>query len=168
MNINKLFNNIVDTVWDIEKNLKSTNNTGIFFAPELYTAFYIGINILKDKNKIFGNLKVEWQRETSLGNGSISDIIFKSDESYTIIELKIRDNIHSYKTDIAKLQSLGKKGRKFFCVIVDSFSSTNDNRLIELEKDTETIFRVGRFAFPTWNNRYKQKVFCILNLYSIK
>jgi len=164
----QLFNSIKETVLNIDKDLKLTNNTGIYFAPELYISFCIGKDILKKQQDIFNVPNVEWLREINLGNGGPTDVIFKVGDKYSIIELKIRDNVHSYKADVEKLKRLKLNAEKFFCVLVDSFTNTNDNRLRELENCFgNTISNVGYFAFPTWNNLYKKQFFCILNLYLI-
>lgn len=168
MNRINLFNSIKDTVLKIETELKQTNNTGVYFAPELYITFCIGKDILQNQQSVFNTTNVEWLREINLGNGGPTDIIFKIGDKYTIIELKIRDNIHSYKTDIEKLKRLKLNAQKFFCVLLDSFTVANDSRLIELENQySDTISKIGHFAFPTWNNFYKKQIFCNLNLYSI-
>ena len=164
----RLFNSIKDTVFSIDKDLNQTNNTGIYFAPELYISFCIGKDILKRQEEIFNTTNVEWLREINLGNGGPTDIIFKVDNKYSIIELKIRDNIHSYKSDVDKLKRLKLNANKFFCVLVDTFTDTTDKRLINLENDYgNNIVKVGGVSFQTWNNLYKKNVFCILNLYSI-
>ena len=168
MNSVHLFDSIKDTVLNIDADLKLTNNMGIYFAPELYIAFCIGKDIIKNQKPIFNATNAEWLRETNLGNGGLTDIIFRVNDMYSIIELKIRDTVHSYKADIEKLKRLKLNAQKFFCVLVDSFEMTNDNRLIELEKEnSDTILKVGHFAFPTWNNYYKKQIFCLINLYSI-
>ena len=168
MNTLNLFNSIKNTVLKIEKELKQTNNTGIYFAPELYITFCIGKDIKQNQQSVFNTTNVEWSREINLGNGGPTDLIFKIGSKYTVIELKIRDNIHSYKRDIEKLKRLNLNAEKFFCVLLDSFTPTNDGRLNELEKEyPNTILRVGHHPFQTLDDRYRKQIFCNLNLYLI-
>lgn len=165
---NLLFNSIKETVVNIDKELKEINETGIFFAPELYISFCIGKEIMQNRLTIFNSTNVKWERESNLGNGGPSDIIFKIDHNCTIvIELKIRDKINSYKRDIEKLKRCEYHGYKFFCVLADSFKPTKDNRLIELENFYQrSILKIDHHAFSTWSI-YKKQTFCCLNLYLI-
>jgi hypothetical protein len=168
-NTAKIFETIKTTVKTICDDLKDTNGTGIYFSPELYVAFCIGKEIARKKQTIFGAENVEWLREINLGNGGPSDIAFKTADTYTVIELKLRDNVHSYKADIEKLKKLPETTTKLFCVLLDSFSAENDERLKALETDyKEEINRIGHFSFPTWNNWYKKQIFCNVNLYQVK
>ena len=168
MNSFNLFNSIKETVLKIDIELKQINNTGVYFAPELYITFCIGKDILQNQQSVFNTTNVEWLREINLGNGGPTDIIFKIGDKYTIIELKIGDNIHSYKRDVEKLKRLSINAEKFFCVLLDSFTDTNDNRLIELESQYGNIIsKIAHYQFPTWNKFYKKQIFCNINLYLI-
>jgi hypothetical protein len=144
-----------------------TKEKGIFFAPELYISFCIGKDITKSCYNIF-DTSVEWLRETNFGNGGPTDIIFKTADTYVLIELKLRDTIEAYKADIEKLRRLNIASEKFFCVLLDSFTPSNDDRLNKLEKEySNNLILIGHHVFPTWNNWYKKQIFCNLNLYSI-
>lgn len=168
MNSLELFNTIKRTVLTIEDELFQMDEKGIYFAPELYVAFSIGKDVFQNREYIFGTNSVKWLRETDLGNGGPSDIIFEVDRTNTVIELKLRDNIYAYKADIEKLKRLPENTCKFFCVLLDSFSENNDARLINLELEYQNqIKRIGHHAFPTWNDWYAKKIFCNINLYQI-
>ena len=169
MNSQTLFESIKKTVLEIEAELRNDYGFGIYFAPELYVAFCIGKKIFKQQQEIFGTDKIKWLRETCIGSGGPSDIIFKSDDVDTVIELKLRSDIYHYKADIEKLKMLPLYGNKFFCVLLDSFSEENDGRLKRLEEEyAHQIHSVGHFAFLTWNDWYSEQIFCNLNLYEIK
>lgn len=168
MNNEILFEIIKTSIRDIDREINQTNGTGIYFAPELYVAFSIGQNIFKQRKNIFNSLNVLWSREINLGKKGISDIVFKHIDSYTVIEIKLRNTIDSYRADIAKLKLLKDNFNKYFCVLADSFSSISDERLISLENEyTDDITLIGREIFETWNNWYKGQIYCHLNLYSI-
>ncbi len=163
-----LFRLIQNTIEKIDKELKDSNGTGVYFSPELYVAFCIGREISKNRNEIFQQDEIEWIREIDLGNGGPSDIVFKCEELLIVIELKLRGTYNSYKADIEKLRRLKGKYRKYFCVLLDSFTEQNDGRLIKIENEyANGIERVGHYAFPTWNNWYQRQVYCNLNLYEI-
>lgn len=170
LNSLNLFNNIKGTILKIDKELKEINNTGIYFAPELYISFCIGKDIFQKRQSIFNTTNVKWSREIKLSNGGITDIVFEIEDKQrqTIIEVKIRDDIHSYIRDIEKLKDLKIIGEKFFCVLVDTSPPKNDGRLTELDKYCDTISRIDGFSFPTWNDRYESQIFCNLNLYLVK
>ena len=168
LNTSNLFNNIKKTVLKIEEELLHINKTGVFFAPELYIAFCVGKDIMQNQQQIFNTTNVKWCREIDLNNGGITDIMFEIGNKQIVIEVKIRDDIHSYKRDIEKLNRLKTNSQKFFCVLLDSFAETNDKRLIELENFYgNSISKIGQHAFPTWDVIYKKQIFCNLNLYLI-
>lgn len=164
----ELFETVKSTINEIENNLHESNKTGVFFSPELYVAFCIGKDIAKRRELIFGTTNIEWQREIDLGNGGPSDIIFKNNENYTVIELKLRGTYDSYKADIEKLKRLKIPSKKYFCVLLDSFTKNNDVRLLKLEQEyKDRLTKIGHYSFPTWNNWYQRQIYCNLNLYRI-
>lgn len=170
MTDSKLFDTIKDSILQIELSLKDFSNKGVYFAPELHLAFCIGQKIMENRTQIFGDERVEWLREINLGNGGPSDIIFKylDTNKYKVIELKLRDNYDAYRKDIIKLLKLPENYSKYFCVLLDSFSTTNDERLIRLESEFKgNIECIGHFSFPTWNNWYEKGIHCNINLYSV-
>jgi hypothetical protein len=164
-----LFSIIKKTIDDINKDLCETNDTGIYFAPELYVAFRLGQEIMRSRFKVFGTENVEWLREINLGNGGPSDIVFNThDGMYIVIELKLRNNYDAYKADIEKLKKLPDNYCKYFCVLLDSFSDSTDDRLIKLKKHYGDSLRgLGHHSFKTWNNWYSKQIFCHLKLYRI-
>ena len=163
-----LFETVKSTINEIESNLKESNDTGIYFTPELYVAFCIGKDIAKHRVSIFGTNDIEWQREIDLGNGGPSDIIFRNKEQLTVIELKLRGTYDSYKADIEKLKRLKISSDKYFCVLLDSFTANNDERLLKLEQEfKEQLNKIGHYSFPTWNNWYQRQIYCNLNLYQL-
>ena len=163
-----LFKTIQTTIRQIDEELKESNGTGIYFSPELFVAFCLGREISKNRGEIFPSDKVEWLREINLGNGGPSDIVFKNEGLFTVIELKLRGTYDSYKADIEKLKRLKDGHRKYFCVLLDSFTEQNDDRLIKIENEyLRGINKVGHISFPTWNNWYQRQIYCNLNLYEI-
>lgn len=162
-----LFQTVKTTILTIDTELKSTNEKGIFFAPELYTAFCIGRDIYKDRLNIFGTHDIEWLREFNLGNGGPSDIVFKNTNYHVVLELKLRNTGYSYQADIEKLKKLPVTDEKFICVLIDKIPDKYDGRLDYLKSIYENeIVNVGHYSFPTWNNRYP-KIDCHLNLYKL-
>lgn len=146
MNSKTLFDTIKSAIIEIETELIQLNGTGIYFAPEQYIAFCIGKAILKNKNSIFGSDTVEWVRENNLGEkgqdtGStgITDIAFRVSDRTIAIELKLRGTLGKYKADIEKLSKLPDNIDKYFCVLLDSFSENNDERVFKLQQDRKSV-----------------------------
>lgn len=165
----QFFETIKKEVLSIDSDLNSINKTGIYFAPEHYIAFRLGRAIYLNREIIFGIKEIEWLREIKLGNGGPSDIVFKDTNVISVIELKLRKTYYSYKLDIEKLKRLDGNYNRYFCVLLDSFSENNDDRLRKLELEFKgLLFNIGHHSFKTWNNWYENQIFCNLNLYSIK
>lgn len=163
-----LFNRIKKTIQNIDDELRRSNNTGVYFAPELYTAFCLGRDIFQNRAAIFDLPDLIWLRETTLNNGGPSDIVFKLGNRHVVIELKLRDTGDAYGADINKLKLLSATDEKYFCVLLDSFTDQNDERLLNLEQQNQGHLRkIGHYSFPTWNNWYKNQIYCNLNLYKI-
>lgn len=177
MNINetKLFDTIHDYIKAIDSELMTINNTGIFFAPELFLAFGMGLEIMKQKDLIFNEKNILWEREEDLKNGGPTDIIFRkiqgeNKELVAVMELKLRNNYAAYKADIDKLLRLSNtKCKKYFCVLLDSFTDKNDERLNKLEDEYKgEIIRIKNKSFKTNQNWYKREIYCVLNLYRVE
>ncbi len=175
INENELFESIYDFAADLDKELEDINRKGIFFAPELYVAFGMGKQIMKKKESIFTDAQIEWGREEDLKNGGPTDIIFRNikntdKELLAVVELKLRDNYSAYKADIEKLLRLNDNScKKYFCVLLDSFTTENDKRLIDLESEYQgKITRICNKSFKTNQDWYKKQVYCVLNLYRIE
>jgi Holliday junction resolvase-like predicted endonuclease len=162
-----LFDTIKNTICTIENELKNLDNKGVFFAPELFIAFCIGKDIFISRENIFGTQKIDWLRETYLGNGGPSDIIFKKDETYVVIELKLRSTIDAYKKDVEKLKKLPEAYEKFFCVLIDQIPENIDGRADRLETVYGSqVEKIGHYFFPTWPVTHKN-IDCHLNLYKV-
>jgi len=176
MEINEqiLFEIISENVQKLNCELEIVNETGIFFAPELFIAFLLGKEITKNQELIFNNNNIIWDREIDLGNGGPSDIVLyqlinNERKLGAVFEFKLRDTIDAYKADIEKLLRLERPGlNKYFCVLLDSFTESNDDRLVKLEKEyKENLKRIGQTSFCTKQNWYKSQVYCVLNLYEV-
>ncbi len=166
--LSALFQSIKSTVLTIDTELNTANDTGVFFAPELYIAFCIGRDIYKNRLNIFGTQDIKWLRETNLGNGGLSDISFKTADNHVVIELKLRDTRYAYQADIEKLKMLPATDEKYFCVLVDTIADKYDGRADYLKTKYENeIINVGHHSFPTWDNWYSSEVHCHLNLYKL-
>lgn len=174
VNEQRLFDLIKETVSELNKELEEVNGTGIYFAPELYVAFSIGKEIARRKDEIFRVKNVFWGRERDLKNGGPSDIVFeqkfgKNKKVISVIELKLRDKYDAYKADIEKLIRLDlPECRRYFCVLLDSFTKSNDERLLKLESEySENISRIDQSSFEVNQDWYKKQVYCVLNLYEV-
>jgi hypothetical protein len=167
-NFDKLFNSITNTVKTIDLELKDTNKTGIFFAPELYTAFRIGQDITKNKQHIFGQDDIEWLREQSLGNGGISDIVFEASDRKIVIEVKIKSTGYSYEADFIKLLKLPSSYERYFLALMDSFEDEIDGRPgYVLSKMQENIQGHLEEVIPTGYSSYKKTVNCHIHLFRL-
>ena len=167
-NVDNLFSSITNTVKAIDLELKDTNNTGIFFAPELYTAFRIGQDITKNRKHIFGEQDIKWLREQSLENGGISDIVFEASERKIVFEVKIKSTGYSYEADFTKLLKLPSSYERFFLVLMDSFEDKIDGRPgYLLSKMQENIQIHLEEIIPTGYSSYKRIVNCHIHLFRI-
>jgi hypothetical protein len=169
INSTELFSSIKSTVNVIEDDLKQLNNTGIFFAPELFIAFCIGRDIYKNKTEIFGTGEMKWSRELNLGNVGPSDNCFETKDNTIVIEVKISDTKYSYVSDIIKLKKLtDPKYLKFFCVLIDSLIKKKDTRPEYLiSKKEEQLRWIDEYSFPTAYSRYSSPTECHLILYQV-
>ncbi len=168
----KLFDSIKSVVLKVEADLYGINETGIFFAPELYLAFEIGKALLKEKEAIFGTNDLEWIRERNLGNGGPSDLIFQSKDrkDFVVFEFKIASTFHEYERDIIKLQKLLSNDEityhKFFVALIDHFPNKYDGRIDYLEKSG--LLCLGNKDFEVKHSGYAGNVNCNLVLYEVK
>jgi hypothetical protein len=172
MNNELLFKSIKKSVTKINKKLLTLNNTGVFFAPELYIAFCIGKEIYKNREEIFGRKEVEWVREVApkRGSGPV-DILFKDGNVFLCgIELKVRSVREEYVADVRKLSKLTNIQHRYFCALSDYFIvDEKDKRIEDLKKDCENeIELLEEFRFETWKINFKKKLGCNLVLFSIK
>jgi hypothetical protein len=170
----RLFSLISTTILDLNTGLSKLNGTGVFFAPELYLAFSIGMEIMKQSHEVFKVPDVYWDRERDLKNGGPSDIVFEQktdteNKIISVIELKLRDTYDAYKADIVKLLRLNLPDcKRYFCVLLDSFTQENDDRLRKLESEFPgNIKQIGQNSFKVNQNWYKKQVYCVLNLYEV-
>lgn len=162
-----LFETIKNTIFSIDSELKEVNNTGVFFAPELYIAFCMGRDIYINREVIFEDSNVKWRRETNLGNAGLSDIAFESRNCTVVIELKLIDTWDYYLRDIEKLKRLPSGYEKFFCVLIDKIKD-DDGRLKKFAELSENeVITIGRHDFHTLYSPYKAKTYCDLNLFKV-
>ncbi|KAB7530795.1 hypothetical protein F8C76_04665 [Flagellimonas olearia] len=171
MNYSLLYNTIHKIIEKEDSDLASLTGKGIFYAPELYLAFIVGKEIKREEASIFGH-STEWIRETNFGNGGPTDFAFKAGKRTYAFELKVRDNYHSYASDIEKLNQLDDNYDKFFVALVDSWESKKDldERILSLENQFPgQLNRINDFrSFPTLQDRYKGKVCCTLAVWKIQ
>lgn len=167
----KLFDTIKSVVLQIEAELYEINESGIFFAPELYLAFEIGKSLFKDQTAIFGTKDLKWIRERNLGNGGPSDLIFQSKDGKDVVvfEFKISSTSHGYQRDVIKLQALPKADtinyHKFFVALIDQFPGKFDGRRDYLKNSSQQC--LGEEAFEVHYSAYSGKVNCVLALYQV-
>jgi hypothetical protein len=163
-----LFETIQRTIKAIDLDLSNSCDKGIFFAPELFISFRIGQELIRNRESIFESNRVNWLRETKIVETGLHDVVFELDHTKVVFEVKLRNNIEAYRSDILKLRKLPANHLKYFIVLLDSFTQENDTRLVGLELEfKQTILNMGHSSFPTWNNWYQKQVYCNLNLYQI-
>ena len=92
---------------------------------------------------------------------------FQTDQKL-VMELKLRDTIHEYEKDIVKLISMDNTFHKYFCVLLDSYTQNNDERITKLEKKYENLESIGHHSFYTNDGWYSKDIYCNLNLYKIE
>ena len=164
-----LYQTIFNRLLQEDKELSILTGKGIFYAPELYIAIIIGKEIKKNDKEIFGE-ESKWIRETDLGNGGPSDFVFMTKNNTYVFELKLRDTIHAYSSDVVKLKKLGTGFTKLFLALVDSWQTDqeNDERIVALENKHQDLNRASNFvSFPTNQDRYKGQICCTVGLWEI-
>lgn len=164
INQESLFKTISEIAESLESELYLNYRKGIFFVPELHFAFEVGKAIFEKRNEIFGLEQIEWLRETNLGNGGPSDLVFKVGKEWAVFEFKISDTWKAYEKDIKKLQNLseieGFKGKRYFVALVDAFPGKQDGRMDYL-KNLDMPW-LGRKSIEVNYSRYVQKINCEL------
>ncbi len=161
LNSKLLLQTITKVINHVENELRELNK-GIFFAPELYLAFEVGKALYAERMNVFGKERIEWLRETNLGNGGPSDLIFKIGEEYIVFEFKISSTSYSYEKDIEKLKMLSNlkefKGHRVFVALIDHFPGKGDARIEFLEK--YPFKRINKESMKTYYSRYSGVVDC--------
>ncbi|MGB4773309.1 MAG: hypothetical protein WBP58_17725 [Chitinophagaceae bacterium] len=160
-----LFHTVTMSVAEIENEL-SESGKGIFFAPELYIAFKIGLNIYKNRNKIFNGSEVEWLRETSLIKGTITDIAFLVDGKICVLELKVESTHKNYEADLNKLLSIVDTDERYFIALIDCFLHKTDERLPIIENFPNVVSHY-KATIPTTYRTYKNPVNCEIHMLHI-
>ncbi len=171
MNDKLLYQTILKSLKLEDAELTDLSGQGIFYAPELYVAVVIGKAIKKLDKEIFG-APVKWIRETDFGNGGPTDFAFELGNSNIIaFELKLRQTVQSYKSDIEKLNKLDSSYAKYFIALVDSWEKDKgkDGRIDRLEEEHPEIKRVATFdGFPTAQERYAGEIRCNVCVWRVK
>lgn len=159
----KLFEVISSEVRRIEEELRQYDK-GVFFVPELHLAFEIGKALYRSREEVFGVAAIEWLRETNLGNGGPSDLVFRSGEELVVFEFKIGSTSLAYRKDIEKLQRLSENGTfklyRFFVALIDRFSGKLDARIEYLETIQKQILITN--SFKVGYSGYKGDISCTL------
>lgn len=164
-NKEQLFHAVTMAVAEIENELHEVEK-GIFFAPELYIAFKIGLNIYKKRKNVFNGNKVEWLRETSLTKGTITDIAFLVDGKKCVLELKVKSTDDSYVADLNKLLSIVDTDERYFIALMDCFLHKTDERLPTIENFPNVVSRY-KATLPTTYSTYKNPVNCEIHLLQV-
>ena len=171
MNGSIAYETIYRAIESEDRELTELSKQGIFYTPELYIAIVIGKALKKKENEIFGEITT-WIRETDFKNGGPTDFAFQlENERVLAFELKLRQTIHDYQSDIDKLKKLdSKKYDKYFVALVDSWAKDreNDARIIGLEKNNPELNRIAAFkSFPTAQTRYSGNITCTLAVWNV-
>ena len=169
MNEEKLYTLIYNKLKEEDKEFTNLTREGIFFAPELYVAIVLGRIIKKNEWEIFG-CETSWKREIDLKNGGPTDFVFKCDKETVVFELKLRQTIDAYKSDIEKLNRLSSGFKKYFIALVDTWAKDkeNDERILKLEKEYPKLKRICNFqSFITEQNWYKNQIACTLCIWEV-
>ena len=163
-----LFETTVRSVKGIDQELRSLCDKSIFFAPELYVGFCIGMEVTREAKR--RNILIEWHREVKgQGSGPV-DLLFKVENEIIYLELKLADTYDQYRDDIQKLRSIREaNAKKYFCVLLDSFSEENDDRLIKLENEFSNVILSKKHekGFKAQSERYIRQTYCCINLYEV-
>jgi hypothetical protein len=158
-----------------DSDLKNISNQGIFYMPELAFVYACGKAIMENREHVFGDLKPEWKRETELGNGGPTDLLFECQDGKCIaIEFKLRDTGEAYVRDIEKLLRLNPSEKYFlvFCALVDVFSSKIqiDERIVKVEtypKARVVSLLNPKPHFVTKQHWYKSDTSCVVGFWGL-
>jgi len=116
--LERIGNLIIEKAESEEETLRNLGKN-IFNMPELAFAYQIGKEIYMQREEIFPNSKIEWDRETTLGNNSriIYDLRLKVDNSKDIIiSFKMDTDQNKYVSDVKCLNELNENEfEKIFC-----------------------------------------------------
>ena len=169
----KICSSIADTVSRIDEELKTIDNKGIFFAPELHIAFECGKTITTSGQNIWGQRPYKWNRETKFENYGLADLFFHSDngDKGLIIEFKILQTIEAYISDIEKLKKLdGEKYERFFCAILCFFNHQEGEHINKLSEKYGQEIELLHKTIPceTWPINFKGKIFYSTVIWKIK
>ncbi|WP_036800865.1 hypothetical protein [Photobacterium marinum] len=160
----KIAEAIYQTAIKYDRDLSQEADEGIFFMPELAFVFQCGLEIMRKRNSIFGNSKVEWLREINLGNGGPCDLAFIINDSHKIVlEFKLRNTSTSYLRDIEKLSKLSPVSHtRLFCALIDVFQEQpQDGRLVYLNTHSPTpLKKIFCSSFPTKTSYYQKPISC--------
>jgi hypothetical protein len=162
-----LLNTIVATTEEIEKELNPLGK-GIFFAPESYIAFRLGISIYQNREQIFSTSNVKWIREKSFTKSAITDFAFEVGKEKFIFELKIRSTWHKYIADLQKLQSIDKASTKYFIALVDHLVNRPDGRINNVKSIFSGISNHIYYVLPTSHSPCSNPVNCEIHLFQLK
>ncbi len=169
----KICSSITDTVSRIDNELKTTDNKGIFFAPELHIAFECGKAITISGQSIWGQRPYKWKRETKFENYGLADLVFVCDngDKGLVIEFKILQTIDAYMSDIDKLKRLdGVKFERMFCAILGFFKNQENEHIDKLSEKygQEIELILNTIPRETWSMSYKEKLFYSTAIWRIK
>lgn len=168
----KICSSIADTVSRIDKELKTIDNKGIFFAPELHIAFECGKDITTNGQNIWGQQSYKWKREIKFESYGLADLFFTSDngDKGIVIEFKVLQTIDAYINDIEKLKKLdGEKFERFFCAILGFFKNQEMEHINKLsgKYGQEIALLLHTPSCETWPMSYKDKLFYSTTIWKI-
>jgi len=154
--------------------LSDIADEGIFHMPELAFVYECGKKIMGHSKAVFGSNTVKWKRETDLGNGGPTDLLFELNDGYRVVlEFKLRDTRHAYIRDVEKLSKLDdKKTLRLFCALIDIFDKDlqTDERLNTVENINEIdVLLVARKDFSTKQYRYPSSpvLICVAAVWTV-
>lgn len=145
----------------------------IFDMPELAFVYEIGKRIARRRSLILGSEDYEWLRETNVGAGGITDLIFqpKYEKSLPtiLIEFKMDDTYHSYAKDIEKLMMHPNSYNtiKLFVGLKWLFEETENSFLSHMQREISfSGSLVEPFSFPVQMQGQKSSI-CYLTIWEV-
>ncbi len=151
-----------------ENNALLNLGKGIFDIPELALAYFIGKNLFAE---LFINNGYKWQKEISISDSSITDLVFNSHNNSIAIEFKMDDTWHAYKKDIKKLDNIRKTNiSKYFIslkkLLDDSQAQSFKSKLESEFSDTSLLLDYKIFdTIISSNSRYGK---CLLTFWKVR
>lgn len=181
-----LYDVALDVAQREDAELHALTGTGVFFMPELAFAYAVGKEMAHRAKVIFPGETIDWQRETEVGGGGPTDLVFRVGEQRPLaVEFKTSATWPAYVADVAKLRRIHERKPGCydlaFCAVVDANEAhgVGDPRVDRLAGSAEKgatvegalgvrLERVGPLVtFPTQSPHYRSRLVAVVGVWHV-